>query len=157
MKGFVISVALIVGALIYVMTSYDKLADYYLAKSLEAEGSIEAMREAQNKDEAAFIVKYRPLLATRWTVAHLALYLDDNYFLKVSKDTLDRYRETPLNKDEGYGKILFQRAQLMEERIKPPNEAFLLFKEHDANFGTTPEASISRSAMIRLSIKYGMQ
>jgi hypothetical protein len=152
MKAFMISMVLIVAASIYLITSYDKIADAYLGKALAEEGTPEAMAEAAIKDEAAFSAKYRPMLETRWTICNLALFLDDGYFRKLSKESLDRYKDTPLKMDPAYGKILFQRAQMMEEFIKPPQEAFYLFKEHNENFGTTPEAAISRSALIRLSI-----
>lgn len=156
MKGFMITMVLIVAASIYLITSYDKLADNYLKEALAAEGTPEAMADAVRANEGAFVAKHKPFLDIRWRVCQVALFLDDNYFLKLSKDTLDRYKDTPLKLDPSYGMVLFKRAQMIEERIKPPVEAFYLFKEHVENFGTTPEAAISRSAIIRLTIKYGM-
>lgn len=157
MKTFLIMLALGFGVCVFLITSYAKLGQWVLQDVVSQEGTPDAMKDAVAKDEAAFTLRYTPFLDRRVLLTKIAAVLDDDFFLAVTKDSLDRYQDTPLQTSEGYGYMLLNRALLVEEKYQPPTEAFQLFKRYQALFPNAKEIQTANNAVTHLMIKYGMQ
>lgn len=157
MKGFLIAIGLILAAVFALLTSYPKIGEGILQDVKLQEKSREAMLEELVKNEVAFIAKYQPLLETRDKVAHWAFFLDEPYFLSVSKDSIALYAETPLEKVDAYGRLLYDRARILESVPQPLvyTEAFNLYVKYTQNFPSTKQAVLARNAVSRMVTKYG--
>lgn len=158
MKGFLIAMALFVAAGFGLLTSYAKLGNAIIEKvALEEKGRENVMLEL-SKNEAAFGAKFQPLLDRRWSVATVARFLDDVYFMALSAETLELYLDTPLMTSESYGQFMFERANRLAEVPQVPvqAQAFELYKKYVELFPTHKQAQMARNAISRMVTKYGM-
>lgn len=158
MKGFLIVIGLFVAAGFGLLTSYAKLGNSIIEKvALEEKGRENVMLEL-SKNEAAFGVKFQPLLNRRWSVASAARFLDDAYFMALSAETLELYLDTPLMSSEPYGRFMFERANRLAEipQIPMQVQAFDLYKKYVELFPTSKQAPMARNSISRMITKYGM-
>jgi hypothetical protein len=156
MKAFLITLALIVAAGIFLITSYSSIGKWVVDDVAQQEGSIDDMKAAVEKDPAAFSVKYQPLLDRRNMVGRVAEILDLDYFMDLSKDTLDRYLDTPLQTDPSVEHFLVKRALELDSRVLS-QQAWDLFKIYITLFPNGKDMPLVRSAMTHLTLKYGYQ
>jgi len=155
MKEFLIGIALFIGAGLLLITQYTKIGDLALKDALALEKTPELMKEMSEKDPAGFAKTYLPCVERRYTVLRIARIFDIDYFMAVSKDTVEKYKETSLLQAESFGHVLHQRAmQLREKNINL--EAFHLFKLHRDTFPNTPEGKTSANAVMALGNSHGM-
>lgn len=161
MKGFIITMVLLVGGAFVFLTQYGEVGQAMIDKVAVQEGDHDAVLAAANKEngQAAFIAKYQPLLDRRWMLGAGAVYLDENWFIKLSKETLDLYAETPLAMSQSYANFMFERAKRIELMGNPAliNEAWALYKAHREKFPNDEHAKLVINAMSRMMTKYGMQ
>lgn len=159
MKAFFISIAVFVALGFFVLTSYAKIGQSVVDKVILEEGNRETVLAAFTKDEKAFVAKYQPLLDRRWKVGKIGVYLDEAWFIGLSKQTVDLYAETPLVLAPAYGEFIFERALRIESGGNPAlfNEAFALYKQYQQNFPNGKHAPLVRSSISRMMTKYGMQ
>jgi hypothetical protein len=155
MKGFLITLGLILGLGIFLITSYSKIGDWVIQDVVIHEGSPDAMKDEVAKDETAFSLRCRPFLEKRALVGRFAEILDEDYYLALSKDTMDRYTDTPLQTSEEYERFLLKRAYLLDQRMVSV-EAFNLFRRYQTLFPSSKDADAVRSAVNRLGLKYGL-
>jgi hypothetical protein len=158
LKGFIITMLLLVGTGFAVLTSYDKIAQSVVDNLIVEEGNHDAMMTAALKDPKAFTTKYQPFLQRRWLLSNIALFLDEAWFMQTSKLTLDLYADTPLTLDQAYANFMFERAKRIELTGNPAliGEAWTLYKRHQQDFPNDEKAMLVRNAISRLMTKYGM-
>lgn len=156
MKAFLITLAVIVAAGIYLITSYSSIGKWVIADVAQQEGTIDDMKAQVDKDPGAFTVKYQPFLVKRDYVLRAAEILDMAYFMDLGKDTLDRYLETPLQTDPSIEYLLVKRGLELDAEIQTA-QAWDLYKTYIALFPNGKDAMTVRNAMVHLSLKYGYQ
>jgi hypothetical protein len=160
MKGFLITVGLIIGASIWLLTNYAKVGAPVIEKVAAQENGRESILKAlEDGGEKAFVAKYLPLLERRWTVARISLWLDEDYFMVLSEECVTLYDGTPLELIEPFGRILFERAKRMEllPSVEKRGEAFFLYKRHLRDFPNSKQAPLSTNAVTRLMNRYNFQ
>jgi hypothetical protein len=156
MKGFLIFLGICVGLGIFLITSYSKIGMWIVQDVVTQEGTPDAMKDEVAKDENAFANRCRPFLERRALVGRFAQILDEDYFLALAQDTLDRYVDTPLQTTDDYAMFDLNAAVILDQRVKP-EQAFALFKRHSILFPNSKDAAMVRSAMNRITLKYGYQ
>ena len=144
MKGFFITIAVLVAAGFYALTSFGKIGSATVEKIAAEEKGREAILQAlkDSSSEQAFVFKYLPLLKRRWTVAYWALILDEGYFMALSDETVKLYAETPLEQVQPYGRFLFERAKRLEQVPSMVGEAFALYKKHQVSLHGLREVTL---------------
>jgi hypothetical protein len=161
LKGFIITMVLFVAGGFVLLTQYGEISEAIIGKMRVEEGkreSIEAAALKTSDQPAAFIAKYQPYLDRRWTLGLGAIYLDENWFLSLSKETLDLYAGTPLDMSKPYANFMFERAKRIELTGNPVliNEAYALYKAHREKFPNDEHAKLVINAISRMITKYGM-
>lgn len=158
MKGVLISVALFLGLGFYILNSYASLGKKVVAQVALEENGRTAIDDAVAKDEKAFIAKYQPLLDRRWTVALFANILDDQYFLALSKESLELYTDTPLETSESFGNFIFARAKALQGIESPAtlSESFSLYKRYVEAFPNGPKVKVAKNAISALMTSHGL-
>jgi hypothetical protein len=159
MKAFFISIAaIVIGGFVF-LTQFASIGDKMIEKVRAQEGDRVAVFEALRQDEKAFIAKHQPLLERRWQVAHFALFLDEDYFMALSKESIALYEDTPMEAREPYDRFLFERAKRMDNlpSMELVGEAFKLYKLHIKHFPTSKQGPLAVNAVNRLVIKFGFQ
>jgi hypothetical protein len=156
MKSFLIVLGIIVAACIFLITSYSTIGRFFITDVLQQEGTLESMKEHADKDPVAFAAKYQPFLDRRNIVGRAAEILDTEFFMELSKDTLDRYLDTPLQTDPAIEHFIAKRAMELDSRVLT-QEAWDLYKRYMVLFPTGENVNVVRNAMVHLSLKYGYQ
>jgi hypothetical protein len=156
MKAFLISMALIIAAGIFVITSYSSIGKWVITDVVQQEGSIDDMKAQVDKDPGAFTTKYDPFLSKRYMVLRAAEILDMAYFMDLSKDTLDRYLDTPLQTDSAIEYVMVKRGLELDSEVAT-QDAWNLYKTYMTLFPNGKDAPTVRNAMTHLSLKYGYQ
>jgi hypothetical protein len=158
MKSVLITAGVILGLCFFMLTSYATLGRKAISEVTIQEIGHDAMVDLADKDEKAFMTKYRPLLERRWLFAHIGIFLDDQFFLEVSKQTLEFYDETPLDKDPIFATFIFERAKALIDQggLAQREEAFHLYSRYVTEFPDQPKYALANNAMTELVIKYGM-
>src|SRR5688572_13561012 len=101
MKGFLISVVLIVAAGVILLTQYEKIGLWYLEKNVvAAEGGKypnPTFDKLRAEDPAGFKAKYESALTTRCKVARFAdLIGSEAFFVKLAVETREMYLNSSL-------------------------------------------------------------
>jgi hypothetical protein len=159
LKGFIITMVLFVAGGFLLLTQYGEISQFLVDKMAVQEGNHEVVVAASVKSPSDFQLKYGPLLDRRWMLGQGAVFLDETWFLKLSKETLDLYAETPLALSQSYANFMFERAKRIELTGDPRQaaEAFNLYKAHRDNFPNDEHAKLVINAISRMITKYGMQ
>lgn len=160
MKGFIITMVLLVAGGFLLLTQYGSIAQALLDKVAVEEGNHDVVVAASVKSPSDFQLKYGPLLDRRWTLGQIAVFLDETWFLKLSKESLELYAETPLAMSQPYANFMFERAKRIELDNSDPrelSEAFALYKAHREKFPNDEHAKLVNNAISRMITKYGMQ
>lgn len=159
MKTFMIMIGVALALGIFIITSYSKIGEYALGKIVEQEGKLETIQaDAAKGDDKAFVTKYQPFMDQRWILGKLGTILDDSFVLTVSKDTLDRYADTPLQTSEEYGKFMLARGLILED-LSPPREAYALYKKYMVLFPdpSKKEFTTANNAVGHMNIKWNFE
>ena len=156
MKSFLIGMAVIVAVCIFFITSYSTIGQWVITGVVQQEGTVDSMKEQADKDPTAFALKYKPFLDRRNIIIRAAEILDTEYFMDLTKDTLERYLDTPLQTDDTVEHTLAKRALELDSRVATA-QAWDLYKRYMAMFPTGPNAAVVKNAMVHLSLKYGYQ
>jgi hypothetical protein len=160
MKGILIVAVILVSAFIFVVGSFGKIAAPMLQKVVVQEGTADVMKAASDAaygDDAAsraFAAKYEPFLNQRYWLGRVSRILDDDTFLSLTKDTLDRYVGGPMEKDPRIGWLLFNRAEAVEDHGGFA-EAWQCYLKYTRLFPGGPDINTAKSAVVKLVISHG--
>jgi hypothetical protein len=158
MKTLLIFVALVLGVFIYSLSNFGKIATPICNNIIQQEGDPQAMKDAAQKsidnNDQSFTTKYQPFLHQRKLLASAAVILDDGYLLDMSKDTMDRYTDTPLQHDHDYGYILFHRAQVLEQSGNFEG-AWRAYRQYVNLVPDGPDFDVARTAAAKLVAAHG--
>jgi hypothetical protein len=158
MKGFLIFVALIVGASLYVLANTHELGQAAIASVEKDEGpNDQAFQDQMFGDPAKFAEKYRPMLQRRAQIAKVLPYAGEgDLMIDLICKTRDRYDQSSLANDPVYGDMLYRLAEAYEDQGGPipAGEAATACKRYLALF-PDGKLTVEVSAMMqRLSYKY---
>jgi|GEM_PF-2859312 hypothetical protein len=156
MKSFLIGMAVLIAAGIFLITSYSSIGKWVISGVADNEGTVDSMKEQVDKDPVAFSAKYQPFLDRRNLVGRTAEILDMDYFMELSKDTLDRYLDTPLQTDPTVEHFLVKRALELDAEVQAA-QAWELYKRFMVLFPNDKDAATVKNAMVHLTLKYGYQ
>ena len=158
MKGFWIGLVVLVVLGVGLITQYEVVGEKVLAQVEADAGPVEKLRILQSADPKKLVELHAPLMKKRWNLAYVGLLLNsEDFFIKVARSTIVYYSDTEMQTDPNFGRLLFELAKLSEERFKPPDEAFRLFKKYAELFPAAKDVQVAKNAITNMTVKYGMQ
>lgn len=159
MKGFMISLALIVGLGVFTITNSDKIISAFVDDLVKKEGGEQgrpAFLALKFENPAEFTKKFQDVQDKRLLFTVLSKYIgNDATCIKLGKETVTLYLDAPTKKSHRFGKILIFLAEDAEEWNRG-GEAFEYYRLLKENFPDHPEAKRVETVMQRLRIKYGL-